>query len=92
MKFFIFSSPYSIFSDAFHTHFDTHLIGPDYGFPVLHSPMSMTLGKLKATFAVKVFEKESTSGYTMIIPQVFEVEFQCCWRDVKLKVFDNEED
>ena len=78
MKFFIFSSSYSILNDAFHIHFDIHLICSDHRFSILNGSMSMSFGKLKTMFAVKTFGKESTSDYSMIIFKVFEIKFECC--------------
>ena len=51
--------------------------------------MSMTLSELEATFAVKLFQKGSISGYPMIIAKVFECAFELRYANVKLKVLNN---
>ena len=51
--------------------------------------MSMTLGELKTTLAVKFLEKRSASGYPMIIAKVFESVFELSNANVKLKVLND---
>ena len=89
VELFIFPSPYPVPSAALHPHFYTHLICPNKCLPILHSKMSMALGKLETTFAVKILEKGLTSGYPMIIAKVFEGMFELSNADVKLEVLDN---
>jgi hypothetical protein len=49
----------------------------------------MTSGKLEAALAVKLLDKESTSGYSMIIAKAFEGTFEGAGGGFKLEVSDN---
>jgi hypothetical protein len=75
---------------AFHAHFDTHLIRPNKGFPIINSEMCMTFGKLEAPLPVEFLEEGSISGYAMIIAKAFEGNFELGYADVKLEVPRND--
>ena len=46
VEFLIHLSSYPILYNPFHANFDTHFISPDISFPLLHSQMHMSFGKL----------------------------------------------
>jgi hypothetical protein len=89
VKFFILLSPYPDSGAVFHSNFNPHLICLNKCFPIIHSEMGMSLGKLEATLPIKFFEKRLMSGYPMIVSKVFEGQFELSDANVKLKVLDN---
>jgi len=51
--------------------------------------MGMASSKLETMLAVKLLEKESASGYPLIIAKVFESMFKLGNANVKLEVLNN---
>jgi len=52
--------------------------------------MSMPFSKLQSTLAIKMVEKGSTSGYSMIIAKTLEGLYECVRTlNLKLEVSDN---
>ena len=89
VKFFILLSPYPDPGAALHSNFNTNLISPNKCFPIIHSEMGMSLGKVETTLPVKSLEKKSTLGYPMIVAKVFEGPFELSDATVQLEVLDN---
>jgi len=49
----------------------------------------MPFSKLQSTLAIKMVEKGSTSGYSMIIAKSLEGLYECVRLNLKLEVSDN---
>ena len=78
-----------MFTAMLHFYFDTYLISPDKGFPIINSEIGMMPSKLEVIFVIKFFEKEFISDDLMIIAKVFEYIFKLRFTNIKLKVLNN---